>query len=111
MTLPVATESFAYDATGNRVETSGLAAVSYSGNILNQYLTTSSDDMNTVYSYDANGNLTSNGIFTFTYDYKNRLVWVKKVADSSLVTQYVYDVLGRRVQRVTSTTRTDYVYA
>lgn len=38
-------------------------------------------------------------------------MFVKKNSDSSVVAQYVYDVLGRRIQKWTPSTRTDYVYA
>lgn len=119
VTVPSLGETFAYDATGNRTaSTQNNVSTSYSGNILNQYLSatslgtaTGSDGGGYPLTYDSGGNLTSNGVFTFGYDYKNRLVFVKKASDSSVVAQYVYDALGRRIQKWTPSTRTDYVYA
>ncbi len=111
-TFPTSSESFTYDATGNRtISTLDSKNRSYSGNTLNQYTSVSSGSTLTKYTYDANGNLTNNKVFTFTYDYKNRLVEVRKVSDSSLATQYVYDILGRRIQKLTPSSRVDYIYA
>jgi RHS repeat-associated protein len=44
------------------------------------------------YTYDANGNLTSDGVTTFTYDVENRLVAASNGA------RLVYDPLGRLVE-------------
>lgn len=103
VTVPNGSEVFGYDVAGNRSSSafSG-ASQSYSGNILNQYLSVTSSGSSTgsvVYSYDNNGNVVSNGVLSFGYDYKNRLVLVKKVSDSSVVAEYGYDVLGRRIQK------------
>jgi hypothetical protein len=108
-------ESFNYDRVGNRNSNIlGSVSSTYSGNILNQYLSVTQSGSatgSTVYTYDNNGNITNNGVYTFAYDYKNRLVRVKKVSDDSVVAEYGYDVLGRRVQKTTSSTKTNFVYA
>ncbi|HEX5182039.1 MAG TPA: RHS repeat-associated core domain-containing protein [Allosphingosinicella sp.] len=59
----------------------------YAVNGLNQYLTAGPN----VYSYDANGNLKSDGINTYVYDAENRLVSVAGGTSVSLS----YDPLGR----------------
>lgn len=49
------------------------------------------------YSYDLNGNRTSDGVNTYTYDPLDRLVRVKTPTD---VYHYVYDGLDRRVAKI-----------
>ena len=58
---------------------------------------------NQTYTYDSNGNLTSDGDMNFAYDFLNRLVKVTRAADSSVVAEYAYDGLGRRVLKVDHT--------
>jgi RHS repeat-associated protein len=48
-------------------------------------------------AHDANGNLTSNGGLTFEYDYRNMIRRVKQ--GETTVATYLYDPLGRRVQK------------
>ncbi|MGK9171323.1 hypothetical protein KXR53_33840 [Inquilinus limosus] len=73
---------------------SGLAAASpaYAPNALNQYATVAG----VTYGYDANGNLTSDGVWTYGYDTENRLVSAKKTAAPAVTATYTYDPLGRR---------------
>ena len=68
-------------------------------------------------TYDDNGNLTSDGDLNLAYDFLNRLVKVTRAADSSVVAEYAYDGLGRRVLKVDHTqtptppyTRTRFLY-
>ena len=70
----------------------GYSAVanSYTANGLNQY----SNVSGVAVGYDSNGNLTSNGGTSFTYDAENRLV----SASGTLNSQMVYDPLGRLFQ-------------
>ncbi len=49
------------------------------------------------YSYDNNGNMTSDGVRTFTYDYDNRL---QSVITSQGTTTFVYDGTGTRVKKI-----------
>lgn len=50
----------------------------------------------TAYTYDFNGNLTSDGSRNFEYDSDNRLVRVTNVSDGSLVASFEYNGFGRR---------------
>ena len=75
---------------------------SYSRNGLNQYTAISG----TSFSYDARGNLTSDGSRTFAYDLENRLTQVSGSAAMSLG----YDPLGRLRQTTVSSIATDYLY-
>jgi RHS repeat-associated protein len=48
------------------------------------------------YSYDANGNLTSDGVYTYTYDEENRL---RTASGAGTSVTYTYDPAGRRRQK------------
>lgn len=90
-TNPAATETYAYDAAGNRTAsaTSAGGAVSYVVNDLNQYTTVTGE----VPAYDAAGNLTSHDGWTLGYDALGRLISAQK-GTTSLT--YGYDAFGRR---------------
>src|SRR6185436_16068332 len=62
----------------------------YATNGLNQYTAAGSAG----FAYDANGNLTSDGATTFTYDIENRLV----AASGARTATLAYDPLGRLSQ-------------
>jgi RHS repeat-associated protein len=74
----------------------------YTPNGLNQY--TSRAGVN--FSYDARGNLTSDGSRTFSYDLENRLLSVSGAASFALA----YDPMGRLAQTTASSVGTDYLY-
>jgi len=65
-------------------------------------------------SYDNNGNLTADTLYTYAYDEENRLIAVTRKSDSALVGQYQYDALSRRVQKIANpagvATTTRYFY-
>jgi len=54
-------------------------------------------------AYDAAGNLTDDGIYTYKYDAWNRLVEVRRSGGSqNLIAACTYDGLGRRIKKVVS---------
>jgi YD repeat-containing protein len=65
---------------------------------------TSVDDV--VYTWDANGNLLSDGVRTFTYDAANRLT---SVTSGTLTTTFEYDGLGNRTAQTVGGVTTEYV--
>jgi RHS repeat-associated protein len=73
---------------------------SYTTNGLNQY----SAAGNAAFGYDLNGNLTSDGSRTYTYDVENRLV------SSSNGAALSYDPLGRLYQVTLGTSTTRFLY-
>lgn len=95
--------SWIYDAWGNRTDqsvTGGTCNAAHVGvNTKNQLLSPP-------YQYDAAGNLTSDGSHSYTYDAENRLVQV----DGGSTATYVYDALGRRVEKTTSAGSIGYIY-
>ena len=103
-------ETFTYNTSGDRTQSTNTLTptTTYSTNTLNQYTQTTSSGATTNYTYDSNGNITSDGTKSYTYDYKNRLI---QASNSwwTLAT-YTYDVLWRRVSKQT-TQLTKYLYA
>ncbi|MFT3867139.1 MAG: RHS repeat-associated core domain-containing protein [Nibricoccus sp.] len=97
-----AARSYGFDAMGNRTaDQNG----SYTPNALNQYEAT---PFAGAISYDANGNLTNDGMRGFAYDAENRLI---AVTQGSSVWNYKYDYLGRRVEKSgTGIATTRYIY-
>jgi len=88
---------------------SGQAAASatYASNTLNQYSSVTKSAA-TAYAYDARGNLTSDGTWTYTYDTENHLI---TAVSSGASVSYAYDALGRRLNKaVTASGTTTYTY-
>jgi len=97
------TESYSYDAVGNRLSSSGVPTYSY--NTSNE-LTSNS---NGTYTYDANGNTLSDAQGrSFTWDFENRLVQV--VNPGVGTTTFRYDPFGRRIQKSGPLGATNYLY-
>jgi RHS repeat-associated protein len=74
----------------------------YTTNGLNQYSAAGPAS----FSYDANGNLTSDGSTTYLYDIENRLVSASGATTAGLV----YDPMGRLFQVTGPTTNTRFLY-
>ena len=60
------------------------------------------------YIYDNNGNTTFDGVFTYTYNLRNRLIEVKQ--GSLILAEYLYDPFGRRIKKTVSGTVTHFHY-
>ncbi|MBY3328764.1 RHS repeat-associated core domain-containing protein [Rhizobium laguerreae] len=91
-------------ATDDTFLPSGLPAInkSYTSNVLNQYTAVSG----VTHTYDARGNLTSDGTWTYSYNTENQLI---TATGSGQTLTYIYDAIGRRqLKQVTigSTTTT-----
>jgi len=78
------------------------SARSYTVNGLNQYVTVGPQS----YSYDANGNLGSDGLTTYTYDVENRLVSASGAKNATLR----YDPLGRLYETAGGGVTTRFLY-
>lgn len=61
----------------------------------------------TTYAYDNNGNATSAGSWTYTYNYKNQLI---SAGNGTATTTYGYDHLGNRVFKGTGSATTTYPF-
>ena len=102
------TESYTYDAVGNRLTNLGSAAWTY--NTSNE-LTARPGSIS--YTYDANGNtqteVTSAGTTTFNWDFENRLTSVVLPGTGGTVS-FKYDPFGRRIYKSSSSATSVYVY-
>ncbi|MCF6216302.1 MAG: hypothetical protein L3J58_09015 [Emcibacter sp.] len=75
----------------------------YTSNGLNQY----SDVAGTSLSYDASGNLTGDGVWSYVYDVENMLLNASKPGVSA---SYLYDPLGRRSAKTVDTVLTSFLH-
>ncbi len=70
-------------------------SLGYAANCLNQYTQIGGVSR----THDDNGNLTDNGTYDFAYDYRNNLV--KVMCGQLVVSECVFDALGRRTSQIT----------
>ncbi len=61
-----------------------------------------------VRTMDKNGNTTQKGSWTYTYDYKNKIV---KATNGTKTISFEYDPFGRRIKKDTGSTAINYYYA
>ena len=94
------------DALGNRttVNANGVTT-QYTADNMNAY-TAIAGGQNMSPQYDANGNLTNDGVHTYQYNYNNRLVGV----DNGQTATYKYDALNRRIQKTVGNSTIRYFY-
>ncbi len=101
------TESYTYDAVGNRLSSLGVSPYQY--NSSNELTSTPSGS----YTYNANDNtLTDAQGRSFTWDFENRLaqVTVPQTGGGSNIVTFKYDPFGRRIQKVSPLGTKNYVY-
>ncbi|WP_323744871.1 RHS repeat domain-containing protein [Noviherbaspirillum soli] len=104
--------SYRYDAAGRRIATGGSLApnsvpepmpvATYGpGNRLQSW-------NGQAITHDANGNMTSDGTRSYTWDAKNQLASI--TGPESMQASFRYDAFGRRVSRTVNGVQTGYVY-
>ena len=101
---------YVYDAGGNRIQVGGSwartslpqAVTSATFNANNEQLTFGAQNL----TYDLNGNLTSDGTNTYTWDARNRLSAITGPVSAG----FVYDAAGRRSRKTINGTSTDFLY-
>ena len=102
--------AYQYDAAGRRIRESGSfarrsmpgAVASATYNAANRLTVWGG----TALAYDANGNLTSDGSRTYTWDSRNRLTAITGAASAS----FAYDAFGRRSGATVSGSTTSFLY-
>lgn len=101
------TESYSYDAVGNRLSSLGMSPYVY--NSSNELTSTPA----ATFTYDGNGNTLaktgSNGTTTYNWDFENQLASVALPSSGGMVA-FKYDPFGRRIQKSTSDGTTNYLY-
>jgi RHS repeat-associated protein len=96
---PATAESYTLDPVGNwSTLVSNSVSQTRTHSAANELLTLNGSPL----MYDANGNLTNDGRYAYTYDVQNRVTTVTRDSDTALVGQYFYDALGRRTTTVAS---------
>jgi RHS repeat-associated protein len=110
---------WSYDLAGNRTAETGAAPTTYSTadtnpnayGSLNEYESITGALGESTLTYDADGNLTQDGTWTYGYDGENRLTSMTRSGQSL---SFVYDCLSRRIRKtVAGTGATDlkFVYS
>lgn len=92
----------ATDNTWLNYPVSTASTTSYTANALNQYTAVGA----VTPSYDGNGSLTSDGIFTLGYDAENRLI---SASGAGTTASYTFDAQGRRKTKTVNGTTTVFV--
>ena len=101
----------AYDYIGNQTLFAANALTnSYTHNALNQLVGRDVPiaPQTVMFAHDLDGNLTSDGFFSYSYDAANRLASVS--SNGVVLVANEYDYRGRRIKKTTPTTETTFVY-
>ena len=90
--VPDETFGYLYDDIGNRTSsTEGGATRLYTSNNLNQY--TAITNPSVAPTHDGDGNMTSDGEWTYSWNADNRLIAIENATHRE---EYDYDYMGRR---------------
>ena len=94
--------SYDYDPIGNRVFSSLNAATNtYTANSLNQYSSLQPKDLQPInLSYDLDGNMLTNGVWSYIWDAENRLTSV--YSNNTLLVSNTFDHQSRRIAKTTA---------
>lgn len=103
--------TYGYDAGGRRTSIGG----SYARNALPAAVTsTTYNEANQAtafagqtLTYDLNGNLTSDGTYTYTWNARNKLV---SISGTGFSASFTYDAFGRRTSKTVNGTTSSYLY-
>jgi RHS repeat-associated protein len=101
------TQSFSYDANGNRLSEGGSAPSTYTVSTTSNRLASISGALARTYSHDAVGNVTGYAGVTLSYNDRGRLGAASYGGNTA---SYTYDALGQRVRRTSSAGTTLYAY-
>jgi RHS repeat-associated protein len=101
--------AYAYDHIGNHTASSvNSATTAYTANALNQYTTFSNLVQSCNPVHDLDGNLLTNGVWSYAYDAENRLI--AAYSNNVCVVSNAYDHMSRRVVKWTPCHTTTFVY-
>jgi RHS repeat-associated protein len=100
-------QSFTYDANGNRQTQGGTTSSTFTNATTSNRLTNVTGALTKSYTYDNAGNTTSDGTVTYTYNAMGRMISATK---AGVTTTYTYNALGQRVTKTTAGVTTYFVY-
>jgi YD repeat-containing protein len=107
--------TYSYDADGRRTSMGGgLAAVTLPANVAGGSSTTynADNELNKFngagFGYDDNGNLTSDGVNSYSWDGRGQLTQI--MHGSTVNATFTYDGFGRRTSKTVSSTTTQFLY-
>jgi RHS repeat-associated protein len=104
---PIKQIEYDLDALGNWLSmTTDGSAESRSVNQVNQYTQVG----NNQFAYDNNGNLLDDGNKVYSYNAMKQLIGVRKKTDSSIIAEYAYDAMGRKISKLSSGGIINYFY-
>lgn len=104
----VLADLYDYDFSGNFTSNRLRGTWSqFSANTLNEYEAIVDASHHSIV-YDADGNLVTNGIWSYLYDSRNRLSNI--VSNGVLVATAIYDASSRRIGTQTTSIQTDFIY-
>jgi len=101
------TQSWSYDASGNRLTQGGSQPSTYAISASSNRLAAITGSLTRSYSYDAAGNVTSDGTTQFVYNDAGRLVSATR---GSVTAAYAVNALGQRVRKTVGSASTYFVY-
>ena len=104
------TYGYVFDPIGNRiVSTNNAEVTSYAANELNQYtsILSASAPLREP-SHDDDGNMLTNGVWSYVWDGENRLIGIS--SNDLLLATHAYDHQSRRIQKVAGGTTRSFLY-
>jgi len=104
---PPASQAFAYDPNANRTSiTENGSSFGYTNAALSNRILSAAGPVARSYTYDLAGNVTFDGIHSYDYDGRGRLVSV----DAGATATYQYNALGQRVSKTVGGVTTLFAY-
>ena len=100
-------QSFTYDANGNRLTQGGDVSSTFTVDSASNRLSAVSGGLTRTYTYDSAGNTTGYGGNTFTYNAAGRLILA---SNANGTTAYVYNALGQRIRKSSTASATMFAY-
>ena len=102
------TYGYVFDLIGNRIVSTNNAEIStYVANALNQYAAIS-NTITILPVHDDDGNMLTNGVWSYVWDGENRLIGVS--SNDALLVTYTYDCRSRRIGKVGDDTMRSFLY-